>query len=80
MGCPIGRAETLAQKRPGKGNADNRLQYIFQRGKQRVGLAVDATNLTNATRLYEKAGMHVSLQYDTYEKELRPGQDLTTSG
>jgi hypothetical protein len=29
-----------------------------------------------ATELYEKAGMRVALQYDTYEKELRPGQDL----
>ena len=52
---------------------------FYQRHKQRVGLGVDATNLTNATKLYEKAGMHVTLQYDTYQKELRPGQDLTTT-
>jgi mycothiol synthase len=49
------------------------------RGKKRVGLAVDASSLTNATRLYEKAGMRVTRQYDTYEMELRPGKDLATS-
>lgn len=53
---------------------------FYRRGKQRVGLGVDASSLTNATRLYEKAGMHVSQQYDTYEKELRPGKDWTTTG
>lgn len=51
-----------------------------QRGYTRVGLGVDATSLTNATHLYEKAGMHVTQQYDNYEMELRPGQDLTTTG
>lgn len=52
---------------------------FYRRGKQRVGLGVDATSLTNATRLYEKAGMHVARQYDTYNYELRPGKDITTS-
>lgn len=51
----------------------------YQRGKTRVGLGVDASSLTNATRLYESVGMHISRQYDTYEKELRPGIDLTTT-
>ncbi len=49
-----------------------------RRGAQRAGLAVDAASLTNATRLYEKAGMHVTKQYDSYEMELRPGENLTT--
>ena len=35
-----------------------------------------ASSLTNATRLYEKAGMQVTEKYNTYELELRPGQDL----
>jgi mycothiol synthase len=39
---------------------------------------VDAQSLTGATRLYEKAGMYVQRQYATYEKELRPGEDLST--
>jgi ribosomal protein S18 acetylase RimI-like enzyme len=51
---------------------------FYHRGKQRAGLVVDAASLTNATRLYEKAGMHVTRQYDTYEKELRPGKNLAT--
>ena len=51
---------------------------FYQRGKKRAGLAVDAASLTNATRLYEKAGMQVTQQYDTYELELRPGKDLAT--
>jgi mycothiol synthase len=51
---------------------------FYRRGKLRVGLGVDAENLTGALRLYEKAGMYVSRQYDTYEKELRAGTDLST--
>jgi len=51
---------------------------FYRRGKKRSGLGVDATSLTNATRLYEKAGMHVTQKYDTYEFELRPGNDLMT--
>jgi len=52
---------------------------FYRRGKQRVGLSVDAASLTNATHLYEKAGMQVTKQYDTYEMELRPGKELATS-
>ncbi len=50
-----------------------------QCGKLKVGLGVDASSLTGATRLYEKAGMHSDPQYqhDLYEKELRPGIELS---
>jgi mycothiol synthase len=48
------------------------------RGKSRVGLGVDASSLTGATRLYEKAGMRVAERFDLYEKELRPGVDYGT--
>jgi mycothiol synthase len=51
---------------------------LYARGQKKVGLGVDAASLTGATRLYERAGMHVARQYDTYEKELRPGRDLST--
>jgi mycothiol synthase len=53
---------------------------LYRRGKRRVGLGVDAQSLTGATRLYEKAGMHVDAkhQYAEYEKELRPGRELAT--
>ena len=51
---------------------------LYQRDRRKVALGVDATSLTNATHLYESAGMRVVRQYDTYHKELRPGKDLST--
>jgi ribosomal protein S18 acetylase RimI-like enzyme len=48
------------------------------RGKRRVGLGVDGSSLTGAVRLYERAGMHVHRERVLFEKELRPGRDLTT--
>ena len=45
----------------------------FHRRKiPRAELAVDAENPTGATRLYERAGMHVALSWEVWEKELRP--------
>ena len=40
------------------------------RGVDTVGLCVDASNPTGATRLYERAGMRVMFQADVYSKEL----------
>lgn len=51
---------------------------FHRRGIAQVALGVDAASLTGATRLYEKAGMQIFRQLDAYEKELRPGRDLTT--
>lgn len=51
---------------------------FYERGKKRVGLGVDADSLTGATRLYEKAGMHVHKQVVNYELELRPGEEIGT--
>jgi mycothiol synthase len=51
---------------------------FFRRGVVKVGLGVDSQNLTGATRLYERAGMHIAIQHVTYEKELRAGQELST--
>lgn len=53
---------------------------LYQRGRRKVGLGVDAYSLTNATRLYEKAGMHSdpAHQLSFYELELRPGIDIST--
>jgi len=50
---------------------------FYRRGKRKVGLGVDAENLTGALRLYEKAGMHVHKQFDLYEKEIRPGREIS---
>jgi mycothiol synthase len=49
---------------------------LYNRGKKTIGLGVDAENPTGATRLYEKAGMHVAAEYVIYEKELRAGRDI----
>ena len=51
---------------------------FYRRGKSRLTLDVDAASLTGATRLYEKAGMHVQRQWDAYELVLRNGEDLST--
>ncbi len=65
-----------------KGLALGLLQHVFgefyRRGKERVGLGVDTESLTGATRLYEKAGMHVTRQLDALELELREGEELGT--
>jgi mycothiol synthase len=50
---------------------------FYRRGKRKVGLGVDAQNLTGALRLYENAGMHIDQAYDTYEKELRAGTEIS---
>jgi ribosomal protein S18 acetylase RimI-like enzyme len=49
----------------------------YRRGYKGVTLGVDAENLTGALRLYKAAGMHVHRQFDLYEKELRPGRDIS---
>jgi mycothiol synthase len=46
------------------------LLALWQRGHTRVGLEVDSENATGATRLYERAGFHVTRSYATYEKAL----------
>ncbi len=51
---------------------------FYRRGTRKVALHVDAASLTGATRLYEKAGMHVERRFDSYLKILRDGEDLST--
>jgi mycothiol synthase len=51
---------------------------FYRRGVRKIGLGVDAQNLTGALRLYESAGMHVHQTFDQYEKELRHGVEIST--
>ncbi len=51
---------------------------FYRRGIHKVGLDVDTESLTGATRLYERAGMHVVRQDNQYQKELRAGIELST--
>lgn len=50
---------------------------LYRRGQRMAGLGVDAQNLTGALRLYENAGMHVHQAFDQFEKEIRPGQEIS---
>jgi mycothiol synthase len=47
---------------------------FYKRGTTTIGLGVDSANLTGATRVYERAGMHAASEFALYEKELRAGQ------
>jgi ribosomal protein S18 acetylase RimI-like enzyme len=66
----------------GKGIAIAMLTYSlnmhYQAGRKSVALHVDASNLTGALRLYEKAGMKPVQTSVRYEKVLREGVDLVT--
>ncbi len=48
------------------------------RGLKSASLDVDAQSLTGATRLYEKAGMHVWRHSEAFEKVIRDGIDYRT--
>ncbi len=78
----IGWIGTLGVRRPWrkKGLGLAMLQHSFgefhERGAKVIGLGVDASSPTGATRLYQKAGMYVASEFLTYEKELRAGQQL----
>lgn len=79
----MGWVGTLGVRRPwrkrGLGLALLRHSFneFYRRGKRKVGLGVDAQNLTGALRLYEGAGMHVFQTFDNYEKEFRPGIEFS---
>jgi len=79
----LGWINSLGVRRPWRkrGVGQALLQHAFgefyRRDTRSVGLGVDAQNLTGALRLYEKVGMHVALQFDQYEKELRPGKEIS---
>jgi mycothiol synthase len=47
------------------------------RGTHKVALSVDAESITDAPRLYGRAGMRVRESYVIYLKELRQGRDLS---
>ena len=79
----FGWVDTLGVRRPwrkhGVGLAllHHAFGEFYRRGTHEVGLGVDAQSLTGATRLYERAGMRPLVHYDSYEKELRPGVELS---
>jgi len=79
----MGHVSSLGVRRPWRGRGlglaflHHAFGEFYRRGKRKVGLGVDAENLTGALHLYEKAGMHVSMQFDLFEKEVRPGREIS---
>jgi mycothiol synthase len=79
-----GWVDTLGVRRPWRRKGLGRALLLhsfgefYRRGQKNVVLTVDSQNLTDATRLYERAGMHVERTYISYEKELRAGIELST--
>lgn len=75
----IGWIGTIGVRRPwrkqGLGLALLRHSFgeFYKRDITTIGLGVDASNPTGATRLYQKAGMSVVSEFIMYEKELRAG-------
>ncbi len=49
---------------------------LHRRGQRRIGLMVDSQSLTGATRLYERAGMHVARDARSYAYVLREGREI----
>jgi mycothiol synthase len=79
-----GWVNTVGVRRPWrrKGVALALMHHAFAEFRRReratVSLGVDAQSLTGATRVYEKAGMHMKHRFAMFTKELRPGSDLAT--
>lgn len=81
----MGWINTLGVRRPwrrrgiGLALLNHSFAEFQERGSARVGLGVDADSLTQATRLYEKAGMSPipKRQMDLYRKIVRPGRDIS---
>ncbi len=83
LDCTRGVVASLAvrpaSRRRGLGFAllQNALGEFHCRGCASVELLVDSDSLTGALRLYERAGMRPFRTQIVYEKELRPGADVT---
>ena len=42
-----------------------------------LGLNVDGSSLTGANKLYEKVGMRIAHRFTAFEKEIRPGREIS---
>jgi ribosomal protein S18 acetylase RimI-like enzyme len=72
----LGWVDLLGVRRPwrrrGLGEALLRRSFalLYERGLRRVGLGVDAQNVTGALRLYERAGMRQVRRSDNWQRSL----------
>ena len=80
----VGWVGLLGVRRPwrGQGLGLALLKHAFaelhRRGQRAVGLGVDSESLTGATRLYERAGMHVARDQRSYARVIREGREIRT--
>ncbi len=76
-----GWVDVVGVRRPWRGRGLALLRHAFdeyhRRGVKRVCLSVDAESVTGAPRLYSRAGMHVTNSYVVYQREQRPGVDIS---
>ncbi|GAB1470667.1 GNAT family N-acetyltransferase [Chloroflexota bacterium] len=78
----MGWVGTLGVRKPWRKNGlglallQRSFHDFYQRGMKIVGLGVDSSNTTGATRLYQLAGMRVANEFVTFEKELRAGSEM----
>ncbi|MGH2446831.1 MAG: GNAT family N-acetyltransferase [Candidatus Limnocylindria bacterium] len=78
----MGWVGTLGVRRAwrGRGLGEALLRHSFvefhRQGRRSVALGVDAESLTGATRLYERAGMHVDRVHELWTRILRDGRVL----
>ena len=63
-------AEGLATARARCALLQHAFREFYARGIKRATLGVDSENESGATRLYERAGMHVESERVSFEKEL----------
>ena len=76
----LGWVGSLGVRRPwrGRGLGEALLRQAFGAfhadGRRAVALGVDAESLTGATRLYERAGMHVDRVHELWTRTLRDGR------
>lgn len=75
---------TVRPKWRGQGIAKALLLHTFAEfeklGRTGAALDVDASSLTNATKLYESVGMHLKRTKATYEMIVRPGKKIINEG
>lgn len=82
MGWVNSLAVGREHRRIGLGEALLRRSFevFYEKGKKRAGLGVDASSLTNATRLYRKCGMREKKVFVDVSKVLREGRELANVG
>lgn len=59
---------------------DEALSTSSQKGKLQVELDVESLRLYGARQFYERDGVYIVRQYNTYEKELRAGECIDRDG